>query len=175
MIKIGDKLFEKKLTIDETLKALRDYLNKNGIILVDEFDVPYSEEQILSLLENNCVEFKTKTIAKLEEETIVESLEYIIRVEKKIYEVIESDNAEDVFKWFPEILNAFIELGKISSYFDSNIISFDKIDEYAKKGLSQMNEQNDSYLREIIEYEFLPLLEDFKEFLTRGKKIVRRI
>lgn len=169
MIKIGNELFEAGTSVDETLKILRAYLNKKGIILVDDSDVPYSEEQILCLLEKECVEFKTKTIAQLEEETIEESMQYIVRVERKIYELIDSDNAENVFKWFPEILNAFIELEKISRYFNSNIVSLEKIDIYAKKGLSQMNEQNDNYLRELIEYELLPLLDDFKHFLTRGK------
>ncbi|MCL6478380.1 MAG: hypothetical protein K6T65_08180 [Peptococcaceae bacterium] len=169
MIKIGDKLFAKEPTIDETLRVLRDYLNKNGIILVDEFDVPYSEEQIINLLGNEQVEFNTKSIVQLEKETVAETLEYIDRVERKMNEIINCDDPVFVFKWFPEIVSAFIELEKISNYFNSDIISLKKIEVFAQKGLSQIKEQNDSYLREIIEYEFITMISDFKKFLIRGK------
>ena len=169
MIRIGDFVLERKKTMEETLSALRLYLNKNRVIIVDENDYPCSEEQIKILLGGDNVKLRIKTIVQLEKETIEESLEYIGRIERKINETIDCPNAADVFKWFPEIINAFLELQKIGTYFNSDIITMEKIDEIAKKGLTELEEKNDSYLRELIEYELQPLLVDFKEYLLRGK------
>lgn len=169
MFKIGDKQFEKKTDVNETMKELRQYLSKNGIILVNEFDVPYSEDQIRELLTREDTVFKTKEVVELEKETIEESLLYIQKVNSKMQELIECDSEDEVYKWFPEIINAFLEMEKISNYFGSDVIKLEKIDSFARKALLQIEEKNEGYLREIIEYEFIPMLGDFKKFLIRGK------
>lgn len=168
MIKIGGIVFEKRATLDETLKALRVYLDKNRIILVDQFDAPYSEEQIVELLNSEYVDFRIKTISELEKETIEESLKYINRVEQKVNEVINSTQPNEVFQLFTEILGAFVQMEKICKYFNSTIINMEEIDDIAKKALAQIEDENEYYIREITEYELLPMVCSFKEFLSRG-------
>ncbi|MCL6611781.1 MAG: hypothetical protein K6T66_09620 [Peptococcaceae bacterium] len=169
MIKIGDELIERKDSIEETMKALRLHLHNNKIIIVDENDVPCTDDQIIALMSNDYVEFKTKPIVQLEKETIFESISCTEKLEKKMADMLDSDNPNEVFKYFPGILESLLELAKICKYFNSPIIKQEKIIEYARKSVVQMEENNDNYLREITEYEFIPMISEFKKFLLRGK------
>ncbi|MGC5324881.1 hypothetical protein [Brevibacillus sp. SYSU BS000544] len=170
MIKVGEYTFNKKETLKETLNTILEYLRINNLIIVDEIGTPLSESQVNEQLENNNdVVFYTKTISNLEQETIDETLAYVKKVRSWIIENIEENNDSNLSQSFVTILEALLELEKVSTYFSIDAITAIKIQTLSQKALPQMEQGNEEYLRDLLEYEILPSIQLMEKHLVERK------
>jgi hypothetical protein len=166
MIKVGEKLFEKKSNILENLETIKEYLSEQHLIIVDKHHKPLDEEEILEFLVDENPVFLVKEIYKLEKETIEENIFFINQIKKTIEELIsDPKEASQVYKVFIDIIEVLTHLERIGSYFTIEVISKSNIETISIKGLEQMELYNDSYILELIEYECLPMLISFKNKL----------
>jgi hypothetical protein len=169
MIKVGDKILQKKPNIDDNFKILKEYLNLNKLIVVNKEGEPLNDQAILSCLSSEDSHFHVKQVNVLEQETIIETLQFTSRVEQTIKDTLDNHEEVAVFQTFIEIIEALTHLEKVAMYFSIEDINSTKIKELSKKGLQQMEQKNESYILELIEYECLPMVTSFSETLEERK------
>ncbi|WP_025028332.1 hypothetical protein [Caldalkalibacillus mannanilyticus] len=167
MIVLGSERMEKKKSLEENVEAVFQYLKENHLLIVDEDHIPLMEEVIIQkLAAEESPQFITRSIQEVESETIQSVIEFIDQAEKNIKELADENNKAKIFQAFSDIVETFVELQSLTEYFDVAFPSEEKIKELSKKGLAQMENQNESYLLDLLEYECLPILEELRDQLA---------
>jgi hypothetical protein len=170
MIKIGNQTFERKNTLKETWKNIQNYLHENQLILVDEQGIALNENQIIAKLTTETVcEFYTKEVKELERETIDEVICYIGQVEGKVEELLESDQREILTQSFVDLMEALLEISTLCRYFHLDVLTEEKVRDLFQKALPRVEQRDEQYMLDVIEYEMIPMMVSVKQALTERK------
>jgi len=95
---------------------------------------------------------------------------YLTKVETVI-EGLDSEPPQKIYNYFIEITESMVELLPLAQFVKYNKLNEDIIRNFAEKGLSKMKENNEFYLIDIIEYEFIPILLEFKKEIKKKVKL----
>jgi hypothetical protein len=170
MIKVGNQTFERKNTLEETWKDIQAYLHDHQLILVDEQGIALNENQIIAKLATEAVcEFYTKEVKELEQETIDEVVCYIDQVEGKVEELLESDQRETLTQSFVDLMEALLEMSTLCRYFQLDVLTEEKVRDLLQKALPRMEQGDEQYMLDVIEYEIIPMMVSVKQALTERK------
>lgn len=174
MIIIGDKKLEKKGTLEEDLALIKEYLYSHEVILVNESGESLTEEQIKeSLMASGTSTFFVKSIKELEEETLEDIVPFLNSIEQRIQEIVndhdETITVQTIIQDFVDINSTLIELEKVDNYFSLGVIDGARLEGLSKKALDQVEQGNFDYIKDLLEYEYQPLLSQLSYALERRR------
>jgi vacuolar-type H+-ATPase subunit I/STV1 len=156
-------------TVQETLDNIFEFIRKQQLVIVDEQSQPMSEENILSQLQTVDVRFQAVPIDNLEQNTIETTLDYLNHATGLIAELIQTDDTQLLYRSFADFIESLLQLSQLADYFGLPDVSTEKVHSLSNRALAQMQLDNDSYIRDLLEYEGLPMLEGFMRSLEERK------
>ena len=139
------------------------YLKENQLLITDEQGTPLNEVEISEILKsNNSYHFRTSKISIIEDDFIKNTIDYINKAETLYKEIAEAENEGLIIQAFIDLTNSLAEIQKVSGYFNIHIISIEQINNLASMALEKVQQGDIEFVNDIIEYEILPQLVDFK-------------
>ncbi|MET3697648.1 hypothetical protein SAMN05877753_106246 [Bacillus oleivorans] len=166
MFIINKEKFSSKNGIDNLLKEIKFYLHENQLVLTNSKGVPLTEEEIENIISSNpSYKFDSISVSELETEIVNDMVDYIKRVEKNFSEISQSNNNEKIINSYIELINSMIEIVKVAEHFDIEFLTPEQINEITNKSISRIEKGDIEFIIDVMEYELIPMLFDFKENL----------
>ena len=164
MYNIGD--FKFVGDSESVFNKLMEHLKEKKLLITDIQGNPLSESEILNILNlNDQYSFYTKHIYEIEKEFIEDFNLYVSKVEEKFKEISDIEDKSLIITAFVEVLEALIELQKVSKYFNFSVIDIESINALAEKALERIEEDDIDYIIDVLEYELIPKLNNTKSKL----------
>lgn len=169
MIKLGSQFTIERSTAEEEFKLIMNYLADHQLVIVNIEEVPLRDEEVLnSLLEKEVIHFSLKSVADLELDTVRNVLQYIETAEYHISLLDEEADNKVIFQAFVDVMEALDYFSSLSDYLKLNAVNSEKLHNISLKGLQQMEQENEEYILELLQYECLPMLMELRTELVEG-------
>lgn len=171
MVFINKQSVQMGSTAQETLDNIYKVTREQEIVIIDEHGQPMDKERILHMLQTVDTRFQAVPVNELERDAIESTLNYLDNAVRQIPALVETDDIQYLFREFADFIEALLHLNRLGDYFGIKDISGEKVSSLANRALAQIQLNNDSYIRELLEYECLPLIEDFQRSLYERKPV----
>jgi hypothetical protein len=163
-VTVGDNVKE---TFDHLCKILRE----QQLVVVDEYGQPLDEDRIIQLLGETNAKLQAVPVADLEQNTIETTLDYLHHATGQIAKLIQTEDTPLLYRSFSDFIESLLHLSQLADYFGLADIPAEKVHSLANRALAQMQLDNGSYVRDLLEYEGLPMLEGFMRSLEERKAV----
>ncbi|WP_199616755.1 hypothetical protein [Paenibacillus alkalitolerans] len=164
LVPIGDSLQQ---TFDNVMALLRE----QQWVIVDEEGQPMSQEKVMHHLENKDANLQAIAVSELESETVQTTLEFLEDAILQLQGLIQTEEVSVLYRSFSDLMESLLHLAHLGEYFNIDDIKEEQVELLANRVLTQIESNNDSYLREVLEYECIPMLENFKKSLEERKPV----
>lgn len=163
---INGKVFTRNDGINTLMKEIKTYLHDNQLVLTNDTGIPLVEEEITNIISTNpTYTFDSVSVSKIEVDFVNEISSFVVKVEKQFNQLTSVNDKGLIINGFIEFTNSLIEIERAAQYFDINFIKFDQINEIASKVVSRVESNDLDFVLDIMEYELIPILQNFKERL----------
>lgn len=163
---IKDQKFYLTDGVETLLKEINGFLNKQKIVITDENGNPIEEDIIISIILNyREYQFITKPVSVIENEFAEEVIQYVEKVNNNYPTLFQSMNKDIVINSFIELVNSILEIGKTAQYFELDFIPTNEVNELTNVALQRLELGDADYISDMVEYEIIPSLNDFKDKL----------
>jgi hypothetical protein len=163
---INNERFYPNSGMENLFKKIKSHLHENQLVLADSSGAPLAETEIINIITSNSTySFNSISISEIEDGFVHEMLEYVEKVEKYFSELSISSNSELIINTFIDLINSLTEIIKVANYYEFYFISIDNINEIANKAVSRIEAGDIDFILDIMEYEIIPSLLDFKSKL----------
>lgn len=168
MIKIGGDLLPKEASYEKNLTQIRQYLQEHQMLIVNDEEMPLSEDEIVRVLQTQEeVYFKVIPVKRFELEMLKETEQFLEHAEEELNDIVTNEETEKYMNAFLQISESLLELAPLVLYFGLELKINDKVKHYSQKALNQLELGNEEYIGELLEYEILPLLNEMKQIIKQ--------
>ncbi|WLD92969.1 hypothetical protein [Alkalihalobacillus sp. AL-G] len=162
MIHLGTYSFKKLPSLEKNLQTVQQHLTDNKLIIVDAEGIPLPDSTITSRInDEETSTFKVKSTLIIEQETLLEAIEYIDNIEPQI-EVLHNSDQDMIINGFVNAMESLVYLDKLVSHFNIDISIDYNLENASQKALKQVEDGNVDYLLDLLEFSFTPLLGEMK-------------
>lgn len=148
--------------VEQVFKAIKAFISKEQVILVDANGEPLQDEEVISIVKSNdSFDFNSIAINDIAESFKQEVLTYIEQVNEYMSN-LENVTDQEIVHSFIDLINALVEIRKASEYFGIEFYSLEQINYLAGESLTRLEKGDKEYIRDVMEYEISPHLEEFK-------------
>lgn len=163
MIYINDVCVTESIDPFEREKHVKQYLHKEKLTITDENESPLSAQEVGRLLLDASGTHHLKAVKNslVLREFKEELRQYIQKVECYIEDIRESEDFSTVTGGFIQVAETLLELDAAASYLQKELIDHQLLNELSEKAMKQTEQNNYEYVLDLIEYELLPILQEF--------------
>ncbi|MFJ8246268.1 hypothetical protein [Peribacillus asahii] len=163
MIYINEDLVTQEIDPIKIKKAVKSYLHRENLVLIDKCGESLDEKEISELLFNSAGDIYLKAIdtSVLLNEFGKELNLYIKRVEQYIEDIRDSEDFSTVNSSFVQVIESILEFSKVETFLSKNLIDELAIKDLTEKAFIQVEKGNNEYILDLMEYELLPVLHNF--------------
>jgi hypothetical protein len=163
---INNEKFYPSNGLEILLKQIKTYLYENQLILAGSNGDSLTETEIINIIAvNPTYSFNTISVSEVENGFINEMLDYVEKVEKYFTQLSDSNDNEFIINTFIDLINSLTEIVKVAEHYKVNFLSIENINEIANKAISRIEIGDIDFLLDVMEYEIIPSLHDFKSKL----------
>lgn len=163
MIYVNNVLVTEEKAPETAGGKLKVYLATEKLVLLNENEELLEENEVEQLLMNlpsaiNLTAIRSsELLANFKEELHT----YILKVEGYIDTTRETEDFSTTMTSFIQVSEALLEFEAVANFLEKKLINQDQIQTITKKALEQAEEGNAEYLLDLMEYELLPILQNF--------------
>lgn len=166
MYTIENQTFYLNSDIGSLLKEMQSYLHEKHLVITDNKGIPIDDKEIVNIVSTNqTYRFYTTSVSVLENEFIIEMIDYVERLEKHFPKIAASNDKVLIVNSFIEIINSVVELEGVSKYFNMNVVNIERINEIVNRALVRIEQDDLEYIIDVIEYEMSPIFSELKSRL----------
>lgn len=157
LIKINNQEFKNE-NVMELIESINNYLKKEKLILLNNERMPFSNEEVNTILANNTdFNFIATSLVFFEKETSKETLSYVRKVIHEVNKIINLELEVNLLSVITDLLEGIEDLIIFEKNYE--IINFEKLDVHkiSLEILSEYQSGNENYILDVLEFELLPL------------------
>jgi hypothetical protein len=159
---INNREFHVENGLSSAISEIQFYLNQQQLVLVRENGTPFNYEEIEDIINTNSkYKFDTMSVKELEHGFINETIDYIDKVEKH-FEKLSTKNDKLIINTFIDVINSLAEIAHVTDFRGMDFWKIEEINEISRKAVSRIEVGDINYLVDILEFEIVPGLLDYK-------------
>ena len=163
MIYVNDVLVTEEETYELAKNSLKVYLASEKLVLLNKMKNSYMNNEMEQILMNlpSAINLTAIRSSELLADFKEELHSYILKVEGYIDTTRETEDFSTTMTSFVQVSEALLEFEVVANFLEKKLIDQDQIQTITKKALEQAEEGNTEYLLDLMEYELLPILQNF--------------
>ncbi|WP_102273793.1 hypothetical protein [Cytobacillus massiliigabonensis] len=163
MIFINDELVTNETDPIEVEQIVKKYLVREKLVLVDKEGQPLGPEEQAELLSETLSDhyFEAVHTSILLRDFRAELQLYIKKVDEYIENTRDKEDFSTVNVSFVQVIEALMEFSSVSTFLHKDLMDPIVLTSITEKAFKQMEMGNLEYLLDLMEYELLPVLNEF--------------
>lgn len=163
MIYVNGNIVSDTDDIEIAAQDLKGYLATKRLLIVNDAKEPMSHQQLSAILSSNTEEIR---LAAIETSVVLRAFKeelaaYILKVEQYIESTRETEDYSTVLTSYTQVTEALLDFSVVEEFLQKDLLDHQYLSDISSKCLKRGEEGNFEYILDIMEYELLPLFENF--------------
>lgn len=163
MIYVNGNIVTDADDIEIAAQDLKGYLATKRLLIVNDAEEPMSHQQLSAILSSNTEEIR---LAAIETSILLRAFKeelatYTLKVEQYIESTRETEDYSTVLTSYTQVTEALLDFSVVEEFLQKELIDQEYLSDISSKCLKRGEEGNFEYILDIMEYELLPLFENF--------------